>query len=461
MAITTHRQPDEIHSSGNKNWWVLSSNMYDAPRFTMKMEVKDGSSLYNTVLVPSDPDFYNPLNIQGIIDDYVPYDFNPTIIVATTSNTYKPYNILGTENFQGFWIFGTISTSAISSVTVLGNTTITEVQSGSYISNFGMINKIVTTADKYVIGYGTNSNGYVNSLSISQSPTASIGVSASVNGSAYGYLDVEGVTVYSTGATSSSAVKNAIKANIDWMEYNQSDNFDGYKFTNVNSKFLTNSPRELDIKLTEYHTLRLIQDYEAYPITDISITDSTGGVYFTTPISISDLVLDIPTGPRNISLSLTSSIKWYTVQMLSGTQSIGEIFRFNIDCKSRPDDMRLMWHNRLGGVDYYTFKYVDSKTTKVSRSTFDKNTNYNSTINDRGISTYKLDDYLEYSLTSDLVSDIDSEWLSEIFTSKEVYWLKDNTTMIPVTILSDSHIHSGWESREVKLSLRLSRSNFN
>jgi len=118
-----------------------------------------------------------------------------------------------------------------------------------------------------------------------------------------------------------------------------------------------------------------------------------------------------------------------------------------------------MWLNDVGGWDFYTFKWLEQKSRQVERQTYQKNLRYNATKRDRGFTSYKTEDFWEWELVSDLVSDEISDWVSTLFTSDDVYLIYDNS-LLPVQVLTDSYISSvGWESNEIRLSVRLSRVN--
>jgi hypothetical protein len=115
--------------------------------------------------------------------------------------------------------------------------------------------------------------------------------------------------------------------------------------------------------------------------------------------------------------------------------------------------------NTFGGTDYYTFKFISNESKRIERSNFDKNLNYGTTNVDRGITTYKLNDFDIYTVVSELLDDSTSDWLTDLFTSKEVFWLR-NGSLIPVTITQDSYERNvGLESKELQVQFRLSRTN--
>ena len=143
-----------------------------------------------------------------------------------------------------------------------------------------------------------------------------------------------------------------------------------------------------------------------------------------------------------------------------GLSDASETKCYEISClNTRWTPFRLTWLNSLGGVDYYTFKFINNSSKRITRANFDKNLNYGYNKQSRGITTYQLNDYDQYTVVSDPLSDEESEWLTDLLTSQEVYWI-DGTTLIPITIIAEQYDRNiGLDNSTLQLTFRLSRTN--
>ncbi len=461
--ITLITQPSFLHSSGNTNYWSFSSDMLFAPRFNLKVDIKNQvGTLYNTVLIPTNPSQLNIFDAKNIMRDFTLPDFNPFITSATSSTCIKQYKLETSETFEGLYIHVTASTNHIGNVDVLNNTTLTSIVVPASLEDLGFVGGSVVTniSDIYVTRYATSSTtGYINAFTFSSNISFYEGPTASV-GSSYGYVILEQYNVFSTGATLSTGTKYAIQSNIDYLDYNSSDNYLGYKMLGPTSKFLTKSPRTLDIQSGEYSTLSFIQT-TTQSIGYLSVVDSLGGTY-SQPINVgtASIRIDIPTGTLN--LGINANAQWYDITLKSGATGsiLSETFRYELHClNTQWTPFRLCWLNSYGGIDYKTFKYIDKNAKNIERSNFDRNLTFGYTNQDRGITTYRLNDFNEYTVVSDLVTEDEGEWLVDLFTSPEVYWIR-GTELIPLTLTSNSYAQAvGLESVQVNVSFRLSRTN--
>jgi len=464
------KEPLNIHSANTNNWFHFQSNFRFAPKFNLRTNfVSSDLSLINSLLVPTNPDSLNVVNTGPVLSDFVGIDPKPFILGASASDMEIDYKVELSESFEGLYIGLTAAVSRVEFVDVLNNTQLTSIGIPAKVRGIGFINGIVNTPidDIFVINYGTASSGFVNSLELSESPTASTGgIDALASG--FGFLQFEEVILYSIGATFSTNLKTAIKADIDYLPWVQDNDFFGYLIGSDSSRFQTRL-NEFDIASDEWMTLSFIS---GTTVSTIDIIDNNGLTY-SKSVNISPSVskrIDIPAGTANLSISASASS--YTIRLRDNLGApISELVKFNIknnlsnrgSCLPGKDflnkNLRIMWLNDLGGWDFYTFKWTEQKSRIIERDTYTKNLRYDATKRDRGFTSYKIKDFTEWELVSDLVSDRVSDWITSLFTSDSVYLIYDND-IYPIEVLSDSHIQDiGWESTEVRLSIRLSREN--
>ena len=98
-------------------------------------------------------------------------------------------------------------------------------------------------------------------------------------------------------------------------------------------------------------------------------------------------------------------------------------FTYTINCCERFVDQLVYFRNALGGIDCFNFTLKNRKTGSVNKQTFGKNSDvYGSTTFE---SVYFADFTETWTLLSDYLVAADSEWLSELVYSPEVYLLID------------------------------------
>lgn len=586
MAITINNQPNILHSAGNDNWYAFSSNLDTFEDFNMVVNVKDGNTLLNTLTLPVNPNKLSILNIKNIINDWVQPDFNCFISSPTASTAFRNYTIDVSENFSGLYIRGGSSGGVIGTVSVINNTSISSIVPYTPVGVIKFTSGAVSSNPIYVASYATASNGFINQFTLSTNNTGVTPITASVPLNTFGYLTlINEKTVYTTGSTSSTSRRTAFKSSIDYLDYNESNNYSGYIMGVTGSQFLTRAPKIQQIQPDEVATLTYLNGTQSQA-TLAYIVDNQGATYSKSVMSFTQSpIVDIPVGTENLNINPTatsycvtlkrpisiatySTISWsvmdsggdwaiqdtqdiqfstsggstysfkifgdaalystpedlytfvvlysynevsnaafkaaWNIQQVTGTGEMtfmmiskntgsnynlssytvvssapivnfyaetsgadvpglsdaSETKCYEISClNTRWTPFRLTWLNSLGGVDYYTFKFINNSSKRITRNNFDRNLNYGYTNQSRGITTYQLNDYDQYTVVSDPLSDDESEWLTDLLTSQEVYWI-DDTRLIPITIIAEQYDRNiGLDNSTLQLTFRLSRTN--
>ena len=586
MAITINNQPNILHSAGNDNWYAFSSNLDTFEDFNMVVNVKDGNTLLNTLTLPVNPNKLSILNIKNIINDWVQPDFNCFISSPTASTAFRNYTIDVSENFSGLYIQGGSSGGVIGTVSVINNTSISSIAPYTPVGVIKFTSGTVSSNPIYVASYATASNGFINQFTLSTNNTGVTPITASVPLNTFGYLTlINEKTVYTTGSTSSTSRRTAFKSSIDYLDYNESNNYSGYIMGVTGSQFLTRAPKIQQIQPDEVATLTYLNGTQSQP-TIAYIVDNQGATYSKSVMSFTQSpIVDIPIGTKNLNINPTatsycvtlkrpisiatySTISWsvmdsggdwtiqdtqdiqfstsgsfnysfkifgdptlystpedlytfvvlysynevsnaafkaaWNIQQVTGTGEMtfmmtskttgsnynlssynvvssapivnfyaetsgadvpglsdaSETKCYEISClNTRWTPFRLTWLNSLGGVDYYTFKFINNSSKRITRNNFDRNLNYGYNKQSRGITTYQLNDFDQYTVVSDPLSDEESEWLTDLLTSQEVYWI-DGTTLIPITIIAEQYDRNiGLDNSTLQLTFRLSRTN--
>lgn len=130
----------------------------------------------------------------------------------------------------------------------------------------------------------------------------------------------------------------------------------------------------------------------------------------------------------------------YGANIYLSTQK-GEIWTFNLtDCNCKAN-YRLMWLNDLGGFDYFTFDGRIDRARNITKSNFRRKlrsyksgNGYTYTYGERGLTTYDVNSTDGYIIRSRFLTQAELDWINYIYESPEVYIIKENGQMVPITI---------------------------
>jgi|GEM_PF-4526159 len=119
--------------------------------------------------------------------------------------------------------------------------------------------------------------------------------------------------------------------------------------------------------------------------------------------------------------------------------NVTEKFRFKINTNcSAYETVRLMWLNRHGGWDYYSFTKDSKKTLEVQRTQYTKTLKWDYAVGDRGDTILAQKGKESYTINSDWVTEYEAEWFQELFSSPEVYHLS-GTNKLPIVITDNTY----------------------
>ena len=407
MAITKRQSPTTPNQANADLLYVLTSTNTNQPQFQFVMEVSDGTDTFTFKQQPN-PSNKGLFNMGQIARDFVDVD--------------------------GVWKTQKISTST------LGSTTLTPV---------------------FYEEYGT-------------STTSSVAYYGGTSGSAV-YL-LNGVVEYDSGDfnfASASFYTSSIAPTGGGAD------FGGLQHA------LTNSPLTQSIRDDEYQTISIINgnfdgsDTNAQDIYYIQVNvynsagsniqnfgwfnlSSNGGGPRTTDgeewgdvfsgVNDSNRLLHIAVGPKNFEdAGNTLNTNWYSYKVtLVGQESAGIedggaqyaqkwFTKQTAECDY--NGTRFAFLNELGGWDYFTFPYADSKSDNITRQTYDQTfVNYSTTTNGvtydksrRGSKVYSISYQESRVAESDFLSQSEADWLRELVESPEVY-VQSGTDFLPVVV---------------------------
>ena len=95
--------------------------------------------------------------------------------------------------------------------------------------------------------------------------------------------------------------------------------------------------------------------------------------------------------------------------------------------------VRIVFLNRAGGWDYFTFTLDTKRSVNIDRTKYTKTLPFNYNVGLRGDTVLSQKIKPTYVITSNWIDDYESVWLEELFTSPEVFWL-NGTDLLPIVI---------------------------
>jgi len=153
----------------------------------------------------------------------------------------------------------------------------------------------------------------------------------------------------------------------------------------------------------------------------------------------------------------------------TGYTAVSEIFTFNVDnfCnRAGVTQYQLMWLNRYGHYDYYTFTAGKDEGLNISRQTYKQwNVDWGSdnplkTSYSRGTTDFQVEMTEVHVINSGFINEADMVFLEEVYTSNDVYEITENGEFRPITILNTEFTRKNKGNRTiVNLELQYAYSN--
>lgn len=181
--------------------------------------------------------------------------------------------------------------------------------------------------------------------------------------------------------------------------------------------------------------------------------------------------LDIGVGTQNLANSFginwsNPNYSYYTMTYLQGGITASETLKYKLRSECSPYNanewVRVLWLNRQGGFDYFTFTRDVKKSVSITRNEYQKILDWDYSVGDRGRTIFATKAEEVYTIQSNWITDNEAKWLEELMTSPEVYIIgNDDETYysqpstaykLPIIITQNSY--------EVKTTMRDKMFNF-
>lgn len=135
----------------------------------------------------------------------------------------------------------------------------------------------------------------------------------------------------------------------------------------------------------------------------------------------------------------------YTEGICSAYTPCSEVFTFNVQCKptrSSNQHLQLMWLNRYGHYDYFTFMANRFEGLNIERTQYKSwnldwgSSDPNKVQYSRGIADAQVQMTETVVVNSGFVNQPTFQWLEELYTSNLVYEIQTDGGLYPIVILN-------------------------
>lgn len=388
-----------------------------------------------------------------------------TIISNFTSGKFypsaNPINCTISSNNSGNCNFRYICDVYVNGIKVFSDKLFPDPSTGY---GFFQLSRVLQDYMKTYFQASTDSN-VITFASDASAPSASINVSCKFGEEYDSSLTCTG-TVLQYANLSTSATFSVYEAAFDYEDF---PTYDYTKYlmgtaSNQTTKFLTNSPREVELTYNDSYSLDFLTsqtinaNYRLYYT--IYYKDSTiGGSYILSGSLGSRKRYRLQVGPYDINkyydaAVINQDVDYYTVQLKYNTTPVSEIFTFRL---KDPKDFttRFGFVGLLGGLEHFTFFHRNRKTLDIQRQTYEKvlqqnyANNWSYKVGDRGTTTYKVMAQETHAVGT-FCSRENSEWLYEMWLSPDV-WTYQRPEIINFVVVLDGDWNNPQPSDKVYL----------
>ena len=218
-------------------------------------------------------------------------------------------------------------------------------------------------------------------------------------------------------------------------------------------KFLTYAPTTQRLRSGEWAELSILGygtlDQLTFRVKCYRIAGTTATYNYTASMvgGRSTFVVGIP--PSETFALLSKMEVW----LIYGGVQVSDTYTYIIDQRPLRDPVRIAWINTLGGVDSYTFTGAKTGTTIAEKTAFVRDLPVGFSVSNRGESVASVETRDEVDVISDFETRDAMRWLGGIIQSSEV-WVIENGVIIPVVILTNSHVTDTDDLVQFKLKYR-------
>jgi hypothetical protein len=471
MSIIIRTQPPLLTPVYNPMIIACDSTNQTQESFSFVADIKARGTTVTRMKVPVNPQGYGVFDIQRHIENSVSFDFNPNqnyFSVATQS--MATYSVSFSEEYRYFFNFydntflpggkvgfvSFIQTSPLDNIPLLSVDQQIVVEQTDTTPTNPSYNGIATiTGITYSNAYDGNDRWLIET-------DVNYGVSSPVEGGKISLANFELTTVGVTASITEQDAFNGVLSFLDEQTWDYTD----YMATSTSpyGEFLTNTPDGYELDINDRMWLNLYQRTNSS--TNFLYIQTNNGTYsvtntFNTPATIDQQrLLRVGVGPYQLTnatasisvisgtlpiiTSTTKEISIYT-KNAGGFQTIAtKTFKIKDKC-SKYEKIQLVFLDKLGSFIPFTFELVNKHNLSITRAEYQQHygqyapasNNWKYNTWDRGKKSLDTQVVESYTINSNWVNQSTSDYLMELFTSPEVYWIKENGTTIAISITSN------------------------
>lgn len=154
----------------------------------------------------------------------------------------------------------------------------------------------------------------------------------------------------------------------------------------------------------------------------------------------------VPSGTSQIQSIIGSSVfanagfyTWRIYNSSDSSKTSEKIYRKIDRTCTVYDTVRVVFLNRMGGYDYFTFTQDNKKTVNINRSEYNQVLDPEYNFGNRGDTVLAQDVQYTFQLNSNWISEAEYNWLEELITSPEVFYIEGGR-LAPIVITDTSYV---------------------
>lgn len=462
-SVSLIGSPQSLSPAYNPSVWYFNSTNKTQPGFRYYVEILNTSSIIVATYryVPAITTGYAVVDLTKLLRNFVSKDDNTTL-VQRVPNSWFGYVIKVYEEYQVPYVYDNYMTP---------DGILTELNATSNTHTFNVGDQIFVNQTD-----GGASRPMLQGIHNVISPTISGTSSVTIDTPWPGTVGTMGGSVtYADNRKTLSAVKYTssthyiFNGSLDFLNF-RSYNMVYYDMSVGTSKtlFLTSMPytnfyvyESQDVRLNFANYLSVSQDVYA---------ENDGGDKFSIiagASQTSQAVIAVNCGPGCATTAVISGTSplvksdtiYYDVWVQSSSTQRSKKIRFHIDRRCRIQYYEIMFMDRMGSMNSFSFELRGDITNNNTKSTFKKlagglgtdavGAAYSYATNDVGESTFNVDFYQTLSLNTNWLNDEMSVYFQELITSPVTYLKVAANTYVAVIVTTSSMV----EKRQIDKKL--------
>jgi hypothetical protein len=258
-----------------------------------------------------------------------------------------------------------------------------------------------------------------------------------------GYWRYQSGSVFVTGSHVQSGVYKALDG------YAIFDEPIGQQITSksIHWPLMTDGPASQSVLAEDYGTAGVyVGTTNGLTPTKLVYSGSLGNGTFTLSgsVSSSQQIQQYPQAPQESGFPISTLSDWYSIQAFSGNTALGTPINFDVVCKQKYPNIRIKWKNRYGQFDWFDFYMINKQSFSTTVRGYQpqlgtwtgRTLSYNQY--DSSNLNYIVDSKQSISVNTDWVDEAYNEIFKQLLVSEEIYWVKSQTDLAPLTIATDS-----------------------